>query len=362
MKQILWGTIFFLAWLGSSANAVEFSIFSDIRYETGSNDEQGFALGKFNVVTQPNLSEQTYAIVDVLLEASQDEVDTSIKRLSINHSFSKLFEVGAGLYIKPLGFWNYNFALGSLSQDTVTRPYILSIADTDRGFVPSQLLGLLLGGETQNWSYQFALSNSEGINSSYAVSGTGPARVVSLNNASLSEDYTLFLRTTYSVTDTVELGFMASTYSYTETSNSGLVPIGESLFQQNLVSLDFSYFGQAFSMFGEYYFMQGEDNQNLSGGGLTANPDKYNSSAYYLQLGYEIMKNLTLVGRFESLDYDADATLYLAQGIVPQTQTVAGVSYLLEESHALRFEFQQVEPEAGASETIYYLQWFFYLL
>ena len=362
MKQILSGMVMVLSLLGHSVRAAEFSIFSDIRFVTGKENEQGFALGKVDLVTQPNLSEQTYAIVDILLEVDQNEADTAIKRLSINHIFSEAFEIGAGRYMKPLGLWNHNFAHGSLAQHTVTRPFLISIEETDKGFLPSHLIGLLMGGETTNWSYQFALANSDGIDSSYAVAGSGPARVAPVNSASDADDVTLFLRTTYRVTNAIELGFMASAHSYSETSSAGLVPEGETLFQQNFVSLDFSYFGNAFYTFGEFYYMQGEDNAELSGGGLTANPDTYNSSAYYVQLGYELIDDLTLVTRYESLDYDDNATLYLSQGIVPQTQWLAGINYLLEESHALRFEVKQVEPEVGSSETIYYAQWFFYLL
>jgi hypothetical protein len=362
MKHIPWGMMAVLAIFSCTANAVEFSVFSDIRFVSDNDDEKGFALGKVDILTQPNLSEKTYAIVDILLEVDENEADTAIKRLSINHSFSDAFEIGAGRYMKPLGFWNHNFAHGSLSQHTVTRPFLISIEETDRGFLPSHLVGLLMGGESRDWSYQFAISNGDGIDSSYAVAGAGPARIKTLNTTSKASDFTLLLRTTYRITDSIETGFMASAHNYVETSSAGLVPEGETLFQQNFVSLDFSYFGDAFYLFGEYYYMQSEDNSELSGGGMNANPDTYNSSAYYLQSGYEVIDNLTLVARYESLDYADNATLYLAQGIVPQAHIVAGINYLIEESHALRFETRQVEPEVGSSETIYYLQWFFYLL
>ncbi|WP_455365623.1 hypothetical protein [Kaarinaea lacus] len=362
MKQYLWGMVIVVTFLGHSTQAAEFSIFSDIRFITGNKDEKGFALGKVDLVTQPNLSEHTYAVVDILLEVDQNEADTAIKRLSINHSFSEAFEVGAGRYMKPLGLWNHNFAHGSLAQHTVTRPFLISIEEEDKGFLPSHLIGLLVGGETVDWSYQFAVSNSDGIDSSFAVAGSGPARVAPINSVSNADDITLFLRTTYRITEYFELGFMASAHNYSEVSTAGLVAEGETLFQQNFVSFDFSYFGNSFYTFGEYYYMQTEDNADLSGAGLVANPDTYNSSAYYLQLGYELVNDLTLVTRYEALDYDDNATLYLSQGIVPQTQLLAGINYLLEESHALRFEVKQVEPDVGSSETIYYAQWFFYLL
>ena len=348
--------------MSHTAQAVDLSIFGDVRYTAGNDDEKGFALGKVDIVTQPNLSDNTYAIVDLLLEIDQYEADTAVKRLSINHSFSEKFEIGAGRYMKPLGFWNHNFVHGSLAQHTVTRPFLISMEEMDKGFPPSHLVGLLMGGETSNWTYQFAVANSDSIDSSFAVAGSGPARVFPQNSASQADDVTLFLRTTYRLTDDVEFGFMASAHNYVEASSSGLVPEGETLFQQNFVSLDFSYYGGAFYMFGEYYYMQSEDNPELTGGGLSANPDTYNSSAYYIQLGYEIIDNLTLVTRFESLDYDDNATLYLSQGIVPQTQGLIGLNYQIEENHALRFEAKQIEPDVGNSETIYNVQWFFYLL
>jgi len=362
MNRIFTAAVLCLSGFSVTSHAVEFSVFSDIKFVSGLENENNFALGSVDIVAQHNLSEKTYAIVDILFEIDQNHVETVIERLSINHTVSEKFEIGVGRYMKPLGFWNHNFVHGSLSQHTVSRPFLIEIEDTERGFLPSHLIGLLMGGETRNWTYQFAVANADGVDSSDVVSGTGPASVFPLNNMAPSDDITLFLRTTYRVTDSLEFGLMASSHNYAEVSDAGLVNTGEALFEQKFVSLDFSYFGKHFYTFGEYYYNQYEDNPELSGGGLTANPDPYNATTYYVQLGYHITKALTLVTRYESLDYDDNATLFLSQAIVQQTEALIGLNYLLEESHALRFEAKQIDPEVGESETVYYAQWFFYLL
>ena len=362
MKRIITVGVLCLSGFSYTTQAVEFSVFGDVRFVSGLEDENNFALGSVDIVTQHNLSEKTYAILDILFEIDQNHVETEIERLSINHTVSEKFEIGVGRYLKPLGFWNHNFVHGSLSQHTVTRPFLLELEDTARGFLPSHLNGLLISGETRNWTYQFSLANTDGVDSSEVTAGTGPASVFTLNNMAPNDAMTLFFRTTYRVTDSFEVGFMGSSHNYTEVSDTGLVNYGEVLFEQNFVSLDFNYFGKYFYTFAEYYYSQYEDNPDLTGGGLTANPDTYNATAYYIQLGYYITRTLTFVTRYESLDYDDNATLFLAQVIVPQTEALVGLNLLLEESHALRFEAKQIEPEVGESETVYYAQWFFYLL
>lgn len=362
MKRIIAAGGLCLFGFSFTSQAVEFSVFSDVQFVSGLEDENNFALGSVDIVTQHNLSDKTYAIVDLLFEIDQNHIETEIERLSINHTFSEKFEIGVGRYMKPLGFWNHNFVHGSLSQHTVTRPFLIEIEETERGFLPSHLIGLLMGGETRNWTYQFSVANSDGVDSADVVAGTGPASVFPLNNMAPGDDITLFLRTTYRVADSMELGLMASSHNYTEVSDAGLVKTGEALFKQNFVSLDFSYFGNSFYTFGEYYYSQYEDNPDLAGGGLIPNPDTYDATIYYIQLGYHITSSLTVVTRYESLEYDDNATLFLSQAIVQQTEALIGLNLLLEESHALRFEAKQIEPEVGNTETVYYAQWFFYLL
>ena len=150
-----------------------------------------------------------------------------------------------------------------------------------------------------------------------------------------------------------------------ETSNSGLVAESEVLFEQSYAALDFNFSTESFYMFGEYYFMQYDDNPDIVSTPpsiVQANPETYDVTAYYLQLGYRATDALTFVTRYESLEFDDNATIMLVQDIVPQTRTIVGFNYALEQSNAIRFEVKDIEPDVGEPDTIYSLQWFFYLL
>lgn len=343
----------------SSVSALEFSGFASATYVSGDDENNNFALGKAELITEHNLSDKTYGILDIVFETEGGETIPEIERLSINHTINKLFVIGAGRYMEPLGFWNHNFAHGSLAQHTVSRPYLLEIEQHEKGFLPSHLIGLLIQGESDSWSYQFSMANGSGVDSSGASSGA--TRVFPLNNESPGDALTTLLRATYLVSDNLELGLTLSSNEFTETSDTGgLVNRGELPFKEKFVAIDFNYNLASFYLFGESYFMQFDDNVDMTT--VTPNPDTYDATAYYMQFGYRATNKLTLVTRYESLDFDSNATLFTVQDIVPLTRTILGFNYALESSNSIRFEAQQTDPDGGDSNTIYYLQWFFYML
>ena len=137
MKRIALVVFVYSSVFSTSIPAVEFSVFSDVRFVSGNENENNFALGSVDITTQPNLSDRTYAIIDLLFKFDEEHLETEIERLSINHTVSDKFEIGVGRYLKPLGFWNHNFVHGSLSQHTVTRPFFLDIEETERAFLPN---------------------------------------------------------------------------------------------------------------------------------------------------------------------------------------------------------------------------------
>lgn len=347
----------------SCVHAFEFSAFADIVFKSGDDEENNFALGEAELLTEHNLSDKTYAILDLLFKAEGSEIETEIERLSINRVVDDAFEIGVGRYMEPLGFWNHNFSHGSLAQHTISRPYLISAEEDHKGFLPTHLVGLLMRGDLGSWTYQFAVANGDGIDSTNPAatpSPSGSATVESLNNESPGDDVTLLIRTTYLVMDSLELGLTASTHNFIEIGSNGLVDKGEVLFEQSFAALDFNFNLETFYLFGEYYFMQFDDNPDMSP--ITANADTYDASVYYIQAGYRATETLTLVTRYESLDFDDGATIFAIQNIVPQTHTIIGFNYALEPSNSIRFEAKDIEPDTGESETIYSLQWFFYLL
>jgi len=349
----------------SSGQAFEFSAYGSISYISGEkSDHNNFAISQVELTAQRDLSEKTYAILDILFDADRDEIQTEIERLSINRIFADSFELGFGRFMQPLGFWNHNFSHGALSQDTISRPYLVNIEHHDKGFLPSHIVGALVRGEGNNWTYALGIGNTDGIDSSATAALSGPSTVSPMNSGPPNDELTIVFRGTYTLLDSLELGLMVGSHNYSEISegNIGLVNDGEVLFEEKYAAADFYLNFESFYVFGEYYEIKIDDNPQLSGGGFTANPETYSASAYYVQAGYRFGQNFRVAARFETLDYDNNATLFQVQSIDSRSESTFAISYLPEASNIIRFEVKQENPDASKSETIYSLQWYFYLL
>lgn len=364
-NQIIVALILLLA--SNVCVAFEFSSYGSVTYASNDNDTQNnFSLSQIELIAQRDLSERTYAIIDILFEFEESEVNPEVERLSINRAISDTFEVGLGRFMQPLGFWNHNFSHGALSQDTISRPFLINIEHHERAFLPSHLIGVLLRGETNQWTFNLGAGNSDGINSAAVKATTGPSTVNPINSNPPNNELTIIFHSTYAISDMIEVGLTLGKHNISEVSDgtSGFVDNGEVLFEEQYAAFDFSFNASAFYLFGEYYQIQIDDNQNFDGGasGITANPDTYDATAYYIQGGYRLTPNLRFAARYESLDYDDNATLFQVQRINSRTESTLAVSYLLEESNILRFEAKKEEPDGSKSQTTYALQWYFYLL
>ena len=347
----------------STTIAFEFSMFGSVAINSGDEDHQNFSLGALELIAEHNLSEQTHIVTDLLIRSTHDGMETDLVRYSINRTFNNMFTVGIGRFMQPLGFWNHNFSHGSLAQHTVTRPYIIDIEHHDFRIVPTHLIGMLVRGENETFSYQLSIANADGIRTQNAAIDTGPAHTHSLNGDAPADDISTVLRLTYRILDSFEMGLLIGKHNFVELDeNNGLVERGEVLFEQNFVSLDFNYNTPSWYLFGEYFLIEYDDNKDLSGTTVAANPDSYEGAFYYLQAGYRFTDKLTMVLRYESLEIDDNATFFEIQNQVPQTRSVFAINYATEPSNSLRFQVTEVDPELGNGDTIYYLQWFFYML
>lgn len=354
---------FFLVSLHSASFAFEFSMFGSAGVINGDDDHENFSLGSLELIAEHSLSEKTHIVTDLLVESTHDGMEIDLVRYSINRTFNHMFTVGIGRFMQPLGFWNHNFSHGSLAQHTVTRPYIIDIEHHDFRIVPTHLVGVLVRGENETFSYQFALANADGIRSEDAAADSGPASTFTLNGDAPTDELTAVLRFTYRLFDSLEIGLLAGDHHYVELDeNNGLVERGEILFDQLFLALDFNYNASSWYLFGEYYALEYEDHAELSGTSVTANPDSYDATFYYVQTGYRISDKLTAVARYESLDIDDNATFFEVQNQVSQTRSILGVNYAVEPSNSIRIQVSEIDPELGSGDTIYYLQWFFYML
>jgi hypothetical protein len=144
-----------------------------------------------------------------------------------------------------------------------------------------------------------------------------------------------------------------------------MVEAGEKLFEQQVLGVDANFYTNKFYMFGEFYRMEFKDNQDVNASIVNYYPpqqEPYKSIAYYMQMGYRFTDKFTLAARYESLDFDEGSTFFDIQGIAPEKRNLLIFNYRVEESNVFRLEIRQEDRDKQDSETIYELQWFFYLL
>ena len=349
----------------NTALAVEFSMHGDIKYRS-SEHEDTFILGPLHIIADQEISNTAAVTMDLTFEEHEGHFETHLERMFVKKSFSDYFNITAGRFQKTLGFWRHNFHHGSLSQDAITRPFFLESEEIEEGVFPAHLIGLLLGYESEKSTFQFAVSNSSGMNTQSLSEPEDTTTMTSLNTHDPSSDKTLVTRATYRIIDPLELGIFGMLNNVVEIGEDPeltLVKQGEKLFKQQVLGADANLFIKKFYAFGEFYRMEFKDNQDVNAAmDFSPRKEPYKAIAYYLQTGYRFTNKFTLAARYESLDFDESSTFFDIQGIVPETRNLLIFNYRIEESNVLRFEIRRENREDSDAETFYELQWFFYLL
>ena len=352
--------------LSQTVLAVEFSMHGDVKYRS-SEHEDTFILGPLHIIADQEISNTAFITMDLTFEEHEGEFETHLERFFIGKTFAENFNVTAGRFQKTLGFWRQNFHHGSMSQDAITRPFFLESEEIEEGVFPAHLIGLLLGYESENATFQLAASNSAGMNTEFISEPEDTTEMVSLNTHDPSSDKTLVARATYRM-GSLEMGIFGMLNDIVEIGEDPeltMVEPGEKLFEQQVLGVDANFFAKKFYMFGEFYSIEFKDNQDVNASIVnyySPQAEPYKSVAYYLQMGYRFTNKFTLAARYESLNFDEGSTFFDIQGIVPETRNLVIFNYHIEESNMLRFEIRKENREDEDSETIYELQWFFYLL
>ncbi|KPJ92072.1 MAG: hypothetical protein AMJ53_10120 [Gammaproteobacteria bacterium SG8_11] len=361
------GILALLLSLPQTTPAVEFSMHGDVKYRSDDH-EKTFILGPLHIIADQGISDTASVTMDLTFEEHEGEFETHLERFYIRKSFADHFNITAGRFQKTLGFWRHNFHHGSLSQDAVTRPFFLESEEIEEGVFPAHLIGLLMGYESEKATIQFAVSNSAGMNTEFIEGPEDTAPMTSLNTHDPSSDKTLVTRLTYRLWDPLELGIFGMLNDIVEIGENPdltMVKQGEKLFEQQVLGVDANFFGKKFYTFGEFYSMEFKDNQEVNANIVNYYPPRkepYKAIAYYVQMGYRFTNKFTLAARYESLDFDEGSTFFDIQGIVPEKRNLVIFNYHVEESNVVRLEIRKEDREDEDSETIYELQWFFYLL
>ena len=378
MKKI---TIFVLtALLMAPLNAysVEFTLFGDVVYSITSAEETSdtFQLGEFDLFANQEIGKDTFVTAELVFEDPGHGFEADVERFSVTRTMHSLFSIGMGRFHNHLGIWSQNFHHGSLIQDTITRPFFLEFEDSHGGIFPNHIVGIQFSGESEMWSYQLSYANSNGIDTTGAESHSGDSTLEVINAHDPSNEKSFVARIA------VKPNFLVSEVGFFYMSNNVLelgqedegedhfLDYGETLFDQQIAGFDLRYTGEKFYTFFELFYMIIDDNQNINANTpvpappatlITPNSESYSALAYYLQMGFHITETLSLVGRYESLDYDANATYYELLDIPRENRVVLALNYKIQESNSLRLEFNTANPEGEDTTNTLAMQWFFIL-
>ena len=369
MKKIITLTTSLLACFPYAAHSIDFTLFGDVVYYSATREDgsSSFNLGALDLIADQEIGESTWVTAEIVFEDAGHGFEVDVERFMINREIKPLLSVGLGRNHTQLGFWNQYFHHGSLLQDTITRPFFLEFEDVHGGIFPNHVVGLHVNGETPKWGYQFSYANSNGINTTGAVSHPGDTTLEVINFDDPSDDKSMVLRLFYQPSAIIdEVGVFYMTNNVLELgSPSGtdlpLVNYGETLFEQQIAGVDVRLEkGKFYSLF-EFFHMTNKDNPNMDTNQVTPNPESYNAIAYYLQAGYHINDKLTGVARYESLSYDENATYFQLLGVPEEDRWVLALNYRIQESNAIRLEYSNSTPKGQDAFDYVGLQWFFVL-
>ncbi len=337
----------FLALHGAGgAHALDLGFFGDLGLVKTETGNASFRLGHLDFYAAQKIDEHTRALfeMEVLTLGSGNEIE--IQRFWIMREFSDHFQLGAGRFHTPIGYWSRQFHHGKLLKPTVTRPFILGFERSANAFLPMHMIGLMAEGEIfYGLEYELGIANSNTMNSSPPPAGGGGGGgvrntlVVPIRN-DLSSAKSVFGRLSYDVFGVpFKPGISVMRNDVLESAaEGGLVERGEPLVRQTLLGLDLRYAYGRLGMLSEVYRLENDARPGVGDG------RRHSATAWFVQFSYDLTENLKATVRHEVLDYEPDdpyfthPRLLRRDGSGEDKRDVAALRYDLSESNALKVE------------------------
>ncbi|MBI3595731.1 MAG: hypothetical protein HY203_01095 [Nitrospirae bacterium] len=259
-----------------------------------------------------------------------------LERFWVGYTFNDLLTVRVGRQHTALGYWNNTYHHGKQLFLTVDRPFFLAFED-DGGVLPVHTVGIELMGSqslpTLRWMYELDIGNGHRIDSTTKL--LVPNDIADNNSA---KQVALRLSIQPNRLPGLTLGVFGTSDRVGTDANGNI--------DERVFGSDFSYMHNNVEFITEYFKMLNLD---------------HDATAYYIQLGYKVARDITPYTRYETLDVNpADPYFSELQNNTSRHQTIAGVRYDIDELRsALKFQYRR-DRKVG-SETFHVLeaQWSF---
>jgi hypothetical protein len=342
------------------ALATDISIFGDVKLQDTDveGENSNFALGGVDFFAAQQITDNTFGMVELVFENDGEGFIVDLERLWIRHNFSDQFQLAAGRFHTPIGYWNRNLHHGAILQDTVGRPFFLDFEDGSAGILPVHAIGVWANGivmpNSEDLKYEVVVSNGPALDSG---GGFGPAEAPELDPNNVSDNNgnkSIAARFTYHPEDSDwTLGLFTMQHNIGESGELGMKPTGTTLLGQNISGIDFRWEMDRFDLLTEVFSINNDDE--------ILNNGSHSSLAFYVQGGYKFTDSTKLIYRYSDLSFDSDDTYYMLLGTQEQSHHVVTLRYDFDSYNSLKFEFDKlVGNDVGLDDSnTFRIQWSF---
>ena len=344
------------------SHAVEFALFGDVVL-TDSSAEQAnsqFVLGGLDFYATTEIDDKSRVFIEYVFENTDDGLVTDLERLWISREVRDDLTLAAGRFHTPLGHWNRTYHHGSFMQDTISRPFFLDFEDGAAGVLPVHIVGLMAWGTRYyswgNVSYEAFVANGSSIDTDefgFTASIEEKPEIEINAGGDVNSNKALGLR----VTAALEEHFAASVFVYDgaiaesgEGINSGAAQ-GDDLLDQVIMGIDLRAEKNNFDLLAEFYRYENDAH--------VADNKLHTGIAYYVQLGWQPLKDLKVLIRHENLDVSTNDSYFQLLGAEDEQRDLLALRYDLSDTNSLKFEISRRSPRVGPSEKTFSLQWSF---
>ncbi len=307
-------------------------------------DKSGFRLGTFDIYLTPQLGDRVKGLVELAFEYGSDGgLGTDLERLQLGYVVNDNLTLWGGRFHTPYGYWNTAFHHGAQIQTSITRPRMIAFEDQG-GILPSHTVGAWATGKIDTSlgrvNYDVFTGNSDSMrdgtldyNASGFSSGT-PALGFNLGLSPKSVP-----------------GLTFGLHGVTEKINSydaSAVFNGQSTLQ--VTGAYAFYESDNWEVIGEYFSFNNTDNFGNTG--------SHQSSAGFIQAGYQLGNRMTAFARYEKADLNKRDPYFslMNNGATnfgsSYNQSTIGVRYDLDPRSALKLQLEQITDEGNANQTV----------
>jgi len=356
---VVWALLIGVAASPATSRAFELNGFGDVTFTNaerylGTSANNGFALGQFDLYVAEQISDRLDVLAEFVIESPGAGFVVDLERLQIGYAFNNNNKIRAGRFHNVIGYWNTAYHHGAQLQTTVGRPFFLEFED-ENGVLPVHMVGLWYDGRYDSKAGRVALSVMFGNGAS--ITGDGAAPPVELNPDSAGDadnDKAVSARVAFNPSAVRGLGVGVSG-QMGKVNIMTVSGITDDTIDQTIWSADLEYLANNVELLAEYYAWNNDSK---------ANNKSYDSSAYYVQLGYMVIDQVMPYARYETLDATSDP-YFDAVGMTAganRTKSIAtfGVRYDINYRSALKLEVRAIDdPDMNGAYNEEAVQWSF---